>query len=91
MYKWFKLIVAWPVSWLLDYLGNFISNFSIFFINQKCQAFIYRVYNPVLLAGCNVQDWAAGKRPYFPWGEITMDEETIARLKQEDEKRQPAD
>jgi hypothetical protein len=94
MYNWIKLIIAWPISWILDYLGNFLGDLSTLFDSHGWQVFWYRVYNPILLAGSYVQDWAGGIHPYFPWNKITMDEETIARLKQEDEedeKHQPAD
>lgn len=56
-----RKFVAWPVAWALFWTGDAVSRV---FLRFDATAFMYPVYNRLMCASIDVQDWA---RLSGPW------------------------
>jgi hypothetical protein len=64
--KVFKIIVAWPISWMLYYIGHIIS--LVFTFNLPVYNVLYPIYDRLMLWSIAVQEWYhPTKDDYFPW------------------------
>lgn len=64
--KIFKIIVAWPTSWLLYYAGHLVS----LCMSNRLEVLIYLLYplyNTLMIWSGYVQDWATVNGKCFPW------------------------
>ena len=62
-----KKIIARLISEVLFYIGHWISAP----MNYFDWAWIYPIYNKIMLYSCNVQDWAGNDKPWMKINEQT--------------------
>jgi hypothetical protein len=56
-----RKILAWPLAWALFWAGDIASRA---FLRHDATAFMYPVYNRLMAASCDVQDWADLSGPW---------------------------
>lgn len=56
-----RKVVGWPVTWALFWLGHATSKV---FLRQEAADFMYPLYNGLMCASVDVQDWAGLAMPW---------------------------
>lgn len=65
-----KHLVAWPLSWFCYGVGHLYSLFLNAWDNELWAAFWYPLYNDFMIESSNIQDWAGGQAPRYPWSPV---------------------
>ena len=55
--------IAWPIALALFWMGDAVSRL----LHYDATAFMYPVYNRLMCASLDVQDWAGGDGRFWPW------------------------
>lgn len=61
-------LVSWPISWLCYGIGHLCSALMNLWDNEYWAGVLYPMYNNLMIGSSNIQDWAGGQEPRYPWG-----------------------
>lgn len=66
-------LVAWPLAWCCFYAGDLCSKLLNLVDRELWAAIWYPVYNSLMIASSDLQDWAGGQAPQYPWSLATTE------------------
>lgn len=55
-----KKAIAWPIAWALFWIGHAVSKL----MHWDATAWLYPAYNRLMIASCDIQDWAGLSGPW---------------------------